>query len=86
MNQWMRLRRFSIAMVGLSTLILAAAAGASTYLEMPGVIILMFGFAAGFATGGLLGMLFVQAAINNLFAVTQRPSTLDDIVRSRRRL
>lgn len=85
MNRWLRLRRFSVAMAALATLMLIAAAIATLYVDdIPKGITLVFGLAGGFAAGSLVGMVFVQAALNN-FIRTTRPETLDDILRSRRR-
>lgn len=86
MRPWVRLRQFAIAMMLLIMLALIGAAIATLYLDdIPKVITLVFGLASGFAAGSLLGMVFVQNALNNFMRANTRPSTLDDIVRARRR-
>ena len=72
-------------MVTIITVFLLGCAIGTLYVDLPKAITLVVGLAAGFALGSLVGMFFVQAALNGILQVTARPATLDDILRSRRR-
>ena len=86
MNRWLRLQRLSIALIGVITVAMIAAGVATLYIDdIPKPITLVFGLAGGFAAGSLVGMLFVQAALNSFIMANTRPETLDDILRMRRR-
>jgi hypothetical protein len=74
-----------MAMAGIIAMFLLGASIATLYVDLPKAITLVFGLAAGFTAGSLIGMLFVQAALNSILNAAARPETLDDVLRSRRR-
>ena len=64
LDQLIRLRRFSVAMLMLITVLLLGVAVATLYVDVPKAITLMFGLAAGFCLGSLLAVWYVQGALN----------------------
>lgn len=79
-----QLRYAAMTLGALAVLVLIAAGVVTLYLDLPKAVTWVFGLAAGFGAGSLLGMVFVQSALNGFIRANTRPQTLDDIVRSRR--